>query len=226
MLEQIGVKVLGWEFSKETSGPLPDPPDDLVKALEGKRGPVFWCPGDPNEERLFYAAETGHAKPVLWDPLEDGEQLRRIINEAESKLGFLPPYDDGAAPSEICEAILKALARRVIAELEPLINRYGAFLDANAHLIYGIPASKLETTLKTTPEELKAALLRYGNAIRDCNLLDEPTRQTLRNGYCELGRILPEIEGDNDKDSVHLDRIAAEIVRLIQEFDSQFPPVD
>jgi hypothetical protein len=224
LLEQIGVKVLGWEFRKETSGPLPDPPDDLLKALEGKRGPVFWCCGDPNKKLLFYAAETGHAKAVLWDPLEDGEQLRRIINEAESKLGFLP-YDDGATPREICEAILKALAQRVIAELEPLINRYGAFLEANAHLIYGIPASRLETTLETTPEELKAALLRYGCAIRDCNLLDEQTRQILRNGYCELARVLPEVEGDNDKDSVHLDRIAAETIRLIQEFDSQFTPV-
>jgi hypothetical protein len=115
--------------------------------------------------------------------------------------------------------------RRVIAELEPLINRYGAFLEANAHLIYGIPASRLETTLETTPEELKAALLRYGSAIRDCNLLDEQTRQTLRNGYCELARVLPEVEGDNDKDSVHLDRIAAGTIRLIREFDSQFPQV-
>jgi hypothetical protein len=115
--------------------------------------------------------------------------------------------------------------RRVIAELEPLINRYGAFLEANAHLIYGIPASRLETTLETTPEELKAALLRYGSALRDCNLLDEQTRQILRNGYCELGRVLPEVEGNNDKDSIHLDRIAAETIRLIQEFDSQFPSV-
>ena len=97
---------------------------------------------------------------------------------------------------------------------------------ANANLIYGIPASSLETTLETTPEELKAALLRYGSAIRDCNLLDEQTRQTLRNGYCELARILPKVQGDNDKDSVHLDRIAAETIRSIQEFDSQFPPVD
>lgn len=226
MLEQIGVKVLGWEFRKETSGPLPDPPDDLWKALEGKTArPVFWCAGDPNEKLLFYVAEAGHTEAELWDPLENGDQLRRIINEAKSKLGFLP-YDDGATPIEICEAILKARARQVIAELEPLINRYGAFLEANANLIYGIPASRLETTLETTPEELKAALLRYGNAIRDCNLLDEQTRQTLRNGYCELGRILPEIEGDNDEDSVHLDRIAAETIRLIQEFDSQFPPVD
>ncbi len=157
----------------------------------------------------------------------------------------------GAAPSRIDPRI-----RQVIAELEPFIHRYGDFLGANGHLIYGIPASRLETTLETTPEELKAALLRYGSALRDCNLLDEQTLQILRGAYCELARVLPEVEGNEAvaaveavesrsriakqsgdlsslvefgpliaKGSAHLDRIAAETIRLMQEFDSQFPPV-
>ncbi|MFY9821778.1 MAG: hypothetical protein WAM82_10355 [Thermoanaerobaculia bacterium] len=148
--------------------------------------------------------------------------------------------------------------RGVIAELEPLVHRYGDFLGATGHLIYGIPASKLETTLETTPEELKAALLRYVSALRDCNLLDEQTRQLLRTGYCELARVLPEVEGNEAvsaveavesrsrnvkqyglsgldlepeqsaiiaKGSAHLDTISAETIRLMQEFDSQFPLV-
>src|SRR5436305_14499952 len=66
--------------------------------------------------------------------------------------------------------------RRVIAELEPLINRYGAFLEANAHLIYGIPQPRLETTLDTTPELLKSLMHRYRSASRHSKLLAAQTR--------------------------------------------------
>lgn len=124
LLERLGVGVLGWEFLGETpteeeakagkrpaiTGTLPNPPDALWEALEGKRKkPVFWCCGNPNEKLLFYVAEAGHTAAELWDPLENEDQLRRIINEAKSTLGCLPYDDDGARPKEICEAILKAL---------------------------------------------------------------------------------------------------------------------
>jgi hypothetical protein len=136
----------------------------------------------------------------------------------------------------------KTDTRRVIAELEPLVNRYGAFLDANAHLIYGIPASMLDTT----PQELKAMLLRYGSALRDSHLLDERARQILRSVYCELARVLPDdecndavaaaevsmrgLQANDDnwplihKASANFDSIAAEYSRLMQEFDSHLPP--
>lgn len=205
----------------------------------------------PNAMHLFADPRQPNKHPL--DAIRDRlisldsiSAVRLFCSTGKTSPSQSPPV--GAAPSRIDP-------RRVIAELEPLIHRYGDFLEANGHLIYGIPASRLETTLETTPEELKAALLRYGSAIRDCNLLDEQTRQMLRGAYCELARVLPEVEGNEavaaveaiesrsqiakqsgdlssllefgpliDKGSTHLDTIAAETIRLMQEFDSQLPP--
>lgn len=114
--------MLCWQFLRETPteeeakagkraaimGSLPNPPDALWEALEGKRRAVFWCCGDPNKKLLFYVAEAGRTEAVLWDPLENEDQLRRIVDEAESKLGLLP-YGDGATSREICQAILNAI---------------------------------------------------------------------------------------------------------------------
>lgn len=177
-------------------------------------------PLDAIRDRLYYLPSITAIRSFCSTPLNQSPTARTAL---ASTANPSPP------PPE-----------KLISSLEPLVNRYGAFLEANSHLSYGIPASRLEIP----SHELKAMILCYGEALRTLRLLTEPIRQTLRNGYCELSRVLPEDEGaiavaaaeaiaqgreaENwpliHQASTQLDRIAREGLRLLHEFDLRLPP--